>query len=167
MYRLKFFVALNWPWQLIKTLKTKLWLRRLVQLTVGRWWIVMSHLARVFPCDFAFIFKLYMYKEAITGGFICSWQNLLWMTKSRRYSILSFIKTESCCKLKLLKILQVLLTVPAVIFSDITSSRLKGEGKCCILLDFIYASYILKNMHGDRKLLSFYWLWMMHKFRKL
>ena len=48
MHRLDFFVALNWPWQLIKIIKTKLWLRRLTQLTVGTWWIDMSHLERTF-----------------------------------------------------------------------------------------------------------------------
>ena len=72
MHRLDFFVVLNRPWQLIKTLKTKLWLRRLTQLTVGAWWIDMSHLARVFPWDFAFIFNLLMYKEAVTWEFTCS-----------------------------------------------------------------------------------------------
>ena len=35
MRRLNFFVGSNRPWQLIKTLKTKLWLRRLTQLTVS------------------------------------------------------------------------------------------------------------------------------------
>ena len=30
-----------------------------------------------------------MYKEAITGEFICGWQYLLWTTKTWRYSILS------------------------------------------------------------------------------
>ena len=34
-------------------------------------WIDMSHLARVFSCNFAFIFNLQMYKEAVTGpGFV-------------------------------------------------------------------------------------------------
>ena len=35
MLKLVFFVALNRPWQLIKTLKTKLCSRRLTQLTAG------------------------------------------------------------------------------------------------------------------------------------
>ena len=35
MHRLYFFVALNQPWQLIKTLKRKSWLQRLTQLTAG------------------------------------------------------------------------------------------------------------------------------------
>ena len=39
MRRLDFFVALNEPWQLIKTLKTKLWIRRLTQLTAGRYMV--------------------------------------------------------------------------------------------------------------------------------
>ena len=59
-----------------------------------------------------------MYKKAITGGFICSRQNLFWKTKSWRYSILSSMKIENCWKLKLLKFLQVLLTVPVITFSD-------------------------------------------------
>ena len=34
-------------------------------------WIDMSLLARVFSCNFAFIFNLQMYKEAVTGiGFV-------------------------------------------------------------------------------------------------
>ena len=119
MRRLYFFVALNRPWQLIKTLKTKFWLQKLTQLTLGIWWIDMSHLASVFPCNFAFIFKLQMYKEAITGEFICSWQNLLWTTKTWRYSILSFIKIENCWRLKLLKFTQILVTVLVIISSDI------------------------------------------------
>ena len=96
MHRLDFFVALNRPWQLIKTLKTKLWLGRLAQLTVGTWWIDMSHLERVFSCNFGFILHLKIYKEAITGKFACNWQNLLWMIKTWRYSILlSFMKIEN------------------------------------------------------------------------
>ena len=35
MHRLDFFVYLNRPQQSIKTLKTKVWLRRLIQLTLG------------------------------------------------------------------------------------------------------------------------------------
>ena len=72
MRRLDFFVALNRPWQLIKTLKIKICLQRLTQLTEGTWQIEMSHLERVFSCSFAFIFK-----EVITGEFIFSGQNLL------------------------------------------------------------------------------------------
>ena len=45
-------------------------------------------LANVFSCNFAFIFNLKMYKEAITGEFFCTWQNLLWTTKTWRHSIL-------------------------------------------------------------------------------
>ena len=37
MRRLNFFVGSNRPWQLIKILKTKLWLRRLTQLTVSKY----------------------------------------------------------------------------------------------------------------------------------
>ena len=48
----RYFIALNRSWQLIKTLKTKLWLRRLTQVTVGTWWIDIFHLARVSFCKF-------------------------------------------------------------------------------------------------------------------
>ena len=117
--RLNFFVPLNRPEQLLKTLKTKLWLRRMTQLTVGTWWIDMSHLARVFSYNFAIIFNIWMYKEAITGKLISSWQNVPWTTKTWRYPILSFMKIENCSKMKLSKFLQVLLTGSAIIFSDI------------------------------------------------
>ena len=39
---------------------------------VGTWWIDMSHFARVFSCNFTFIFNLQMYKKYIIGEFICS-----------------------------------------------------------------------------------------------
>ena len=119
MHRLYFFVALNQPWQLIKTLKTKFWLWRLTQLTAGTWWINMLHLASVFSYNFTFMFNLQMYKEAITGEFICRWQNLFWTTKAWRYWILSFMKIENWWKLKLLKFLQDLLTVLVILFSEI------------------------------------------------
>ena len=59
MYGLDFFAASNRPWQLIKTFKTKLWLQRLTQLTVGKWSIDMSHFPRVFSCKFADLFLTY------------------------------------------------------------------------------------------------------------
>ena len=58
-------------------------------------WCLIS---QVFSCNFAFIFNL-------------------WTARTWRYSILSFMIIENCWKLKLLKFLQVLLTV-SVIFSD-------------------------------------------------
>ena len=119
MRRLYFFIALNRPWQLIKILKTKFWLQRLTHLALGTWWIDMSHLSSVFSCNFAFIFDLSIFKEDIAGEFIYSWQNLLWTTKTWKYSILSFMKIENWWKLKLLKFLQVLLTVSVIIFFDI------------------------------------------------
>ena len=86
MRRFNFFVGSNLPWELIKTLKTKLWLRRLTQLTVS-----MVHLFSVSK----------IYKEAITEEFICSWQNFLWTTKTCRYSVLcchsSKLKTGDTC----------------------------------------------------------------------
>ena len=50
MCRLDFFVALNRPWQLIKTFASE------IDTAYGTWWIDMSHLARVFSCNFAFTF---------------------------------------------------------------------------------------------------------------
>ena len=81
-------------------------------------WHVSPH--KSLSCNFAFIFNFQMYKEVVTGKFICSWQILLGTTKTWRYSILSFMKIENCWKLKLLlKFLQVLLTVSVIIFSNI------------------------------------------------
>ena len=108
MHRLDFFVALNQSWQLIKTLKIKLWLWRLTQITR------LVHGGLTFSPR-----KSLVYKEAITEGFICSWQNRCWTTKTWRYSILSFMKIENWWKLRLLKFLQVILTVSGIIFSDI------------------------------------------------
>ena len=48
-------------------------------------------------------------------------KNLLWRIKTWRCSILWFMKIENWWKLKLLKFLQVLLTVSVIIFSDIIS----------------------------------------------
>ena len=70
-----------------------------------------------------------MYKEAITGEFVCSWQNLLWTTKTWRYSVLSFMKIEKCWYLlyfswlcntqSFSNSLKALLTVSVIIFPDI------------------------------------------------
>ena len=61
MRRFYLFVTLNQPWQLIKTLKTKFWLRRLTQLTVGTWWIDISHLTSFF---FFSLLHLFLTEEA-------------------------------------------------------------------------------------------------------
>ena len=50
-----------------RNIKTKLWLWGLPRFTVDKWWIDMSRLTRVFSCNFAFIFDLQKYKEAITA----------------------------------------------------------------------------------------------------
>ena len=95
--------------QLIKTLKTKLWLWRLTQLMVGTWvdW-------QLSPRKSLFLkFCILTYKRTsrpLLGILFCRWQNLLWKTKAWIYSILSFMKIENCWRLKLLKFLQVLLT---------------------------------------------------------
>ena len=68
MHRLDFFVALNRPWQLIKTSKTKLWPWRLTQLTVGTWWIDMSHLERVLSCNFGFIYTYKSTRKSSLGN---------------------------------------------------------------------------------------------------
>ena len=114
MHRHDFFVALSRAWQLIKTLKSKT-LASEIDTDHGRYMIEWH----VFSCNFAFIFNLLMYKQVITGDFNCSWQNLLWKTKSWRYSISLFMKIENCWKLKLLKFLQALLTVSVIIFCNI------------------------------------------------
>ena len=77
MRRLNFFVGSNRPWQPIKTLKTKIWLRRLTQLMVS---MVHGRYIHFFVCK--------MCKEAITGELVCSWQNLLWTTETWTYSVL-------------------------------------------------------------------------------
>ena len=60
---LDFFVALNQPWQLVKTLKTKLWLQRLSKLRVGAWWIDMYHLAMIIFSDIIFRFAVYCFNR--------------------------------------------------------------------------------------------------------
>ena len=107
MCRLDFFVALNRPWQLIKTFYTKLWLQKFVQLTVSTWWIGMSHFAKSFSLQFCTYFRkpllrnLFVVDRIFFGGWY------------------SFMKIENCWKLKLMKFLQVLLIVSVTIFSDI------------------------------------------------
>ena len=60
---LDFFVTLNQPWQLVKTLKTKLWLQRLPKLRVGTWWIDMYHLAMIIFSDIIFRFAVYCFNR--------------------------------------------------------------------------------------------------------
>ena len=63
MCRLDFFFALNRPWQLIKTSKTKFLHERLKQLMIGihdGLNMYMSYRARVFSCNFAFISNLFL-----------------------------------------------------------------------------------------------------------
>ena len=68
MHRLDFFVALNRPWRLIKTIKAKRWLQRLTQFTVGTWWIDMSHLERVISYNFALFLTFKCTRKPLLGN---------------------------------------------------------------------------------------------------
>ena len=120
MRRLYFFVALNRPWQLIKAFKTKFWLWRSTQLTVGTWWIVCL----TSQMSFRAILHLFLTYKCIRKPLL---GNLFVIDRRIFFGRLRHEDIQHChsWKLKtaggwnLLKFLQVLLTVSMTMFSNI------------------------------------------------